>query len=226
MTTPIIDRKTFLSASVAAYATVALGGCSGESETIRTDDTGDTNTGGTSSGGTASGGTTTGGNATGGRATGGNTTGGRATGGTATGGRATGGNATGGRATGGNATGGTATGGRATGGTATGGNATGGTATGGTATGGTSGSGSSSYVCKTMTDNGSHAHPLTIPWSDVLRGYQDAPYVLEDGGTGHTHTVELSAYEFVYLAAGVMVTAPSSNDLGHTHDCVIVCGPV
>ena len=189
MTTPIIDRKTFLSASVAAYATVAFGGCAGESETIRTDGTG--GTGGSDD----------------------------------TGGTNTGGTSTGGRATGGRATGGTATGGRATGGTATGGRATGGTATGGRATAGMSGSGSSSYVCTAATGNGNHSHPLTIPGSDVLRGYQDAPYVLEDGGTGHTHTLELSAYEFVYLAAGVMVTAPSSNDQGHTHNCVITCAP-
>jgi hypothetical protein len=206
MTRPTIDRKAFLSASVAAYATVALGGCSGESETIRADDdTGDTNTGGT---------------ATGGRATGGTATGGRATGGTATGGRATGGTGTGGTRTGGAATGGTATGGTATGGTATGG-----TNTGGIATGGTSGSGGSSYACKTVTDNGHHSHPLTVPGSDVLRGYQDAPYLLEDGGTGHAHTVSLSAYEFLYLQAGVTVVVPSSNAQGHTHDCLISCVP-
>jgi hypothetical protein len=86
-----------------------------------------------------------------------------------------------------------------------------------------SGSGGSSYVCKTETDNGNHSHPLTIPGNDILRGYQDAPYVLEDGGTGHTHTIELSAYDFVYLAGGVTVIAPSSFNQGHAHYCAITC---
>jgi hypothetical protein len=76
-----------------------------------------------------------------------------------------------------------------------------------------------------MTSNGSHSHPLTIPGSDVERGYQDAPYVLEDGGTGHTHTLELGAYEFAYLASGTTVDAPSSTDQGHMHVCVITCVP-
>jgi hypothetical protein len=89
-----------------------------------------------------------------------------------------------------------------------------------------SGSGSSSHVCIVKTDNGNHSHPLTIPGIDIERGYQDAPYVLEDGGTGHTHTLELSAYDFVYLAGGTTVSTPSSNDQGHAHDCVITCGPV
>jgi hypothetical protein len=83
--------------------------------------------------------------------------------------------------------------------------------------------GGGTIMCTTDTDNGTHSHPLTIPGSDVERGFQDAPYVLEDGGTGHTHTVELSAYEFVYLNAGTEVTAESSRDAGHTHPCVINC---
>jgi hypothetical protein len=140
-----------------------------------------------------------------------------------TGGTATGGTATGGTATGGTATGGTATGGAA--GSGTGGSATGGAA--GSATGGTAGSGGmgGGYICTTETSNGDHAHPLTIPSSDVERGYQEGPYTLQDGGTGHTHTVELTAYEFLYLSGGMMVTTESSTDAGHLHSCVITCAP-
>ncbi|HEX6274029.1 MAG TPA: hypothetical protein VFZ53_13365 [Polyangiaceae bacterium] len=141
-----------------------------------------------------------------------------------------GGGETGGTSTGGTATGGTATGGTATGGTATGGSAgsgmTGGAS--GSASGGTAGSGGSgggTFMCTTNTTNGDHAHPLTVPSSDVERGFQDAPYTLEDGGTGHTHTVELTAYEFLYLSGGMTVTTDSTTDAGHLHPCVITCAP-
>jgi hypothetical protein len=126
----------------------------------------------------------------------------------------------------GGATGGSATGGSATGGSATGGSATGGSATGGSATGG-SGGGGGGYTCTTntmMVSSGNpHSHPLTIPGSDIVRGYQDAPYVLEDGGTGHTHTLELAAYEWAELAGGSMIEAPSSTDAGHSHDVTVIC---
>jgi len=78
-------------------------------------------------------------------------------------------------------------------------------------------------VCMTETTNGSHSHPLNVPASDVQRGYQDAPYPLEDGGTGHTHTVEVTAYDFLYLQGGTPVTKMSTNDAGHMHPCVITC---
>jgi hypothetical protein len=151
----------------------------------------------------------------------------------------------GGTATGGTATGGTATGGTATGGTATGGTATGGTATGGSGgamagappggsggaggmsggTGGDAGGGGGTYVCTAETNNGDHSHPLTIPSSDVERGYGDkgVPYILEDGGTGHTHTVLLSPYEYIYLQGGTSIEEESSSTNGHTHNCVVSC---
>jgi hypothetical protein len=79
-------------------------------------------------------------------------------------------------------------------------------------------------VCDAVTDNGNHSHPLTVPGSDVPRAYQDAPYVLEDGGTGHTHTLLLGPYDWLYLQAGTTASSPSSNEQGHAHDCVITCG--
>jgi hypothetical protein len=77
-------------------------------------------------------------------------------------------------------------------------------------------------VCSTETDNGDHSHEVTIPGSDVEEGY-DATYVLEDGGTGHTHTLMISAYEFVYLQLDGFLTVTSSETENHKHDCVITC---
>ena len=109
----------------------------------------------------------------------------------------------------------TATGG--TGGTSAG---TGGTGAAGTmATGGTGGT---SLTCSADV-MGDHTHPLTVPGSDVEQSFQEAPYILEDGGTGHTHTLELSAYDFAYLQAGATATVPSSETNAHTHQCVITC---
>jgi hypothetical protein len=191
-------RKKFLASTVAAFSTVTLGACSGESEGGGTDDTG--GTGGTATGGTATGGTATGGTATGGTATGG----------------------AGGLATGGSATGG---GGAAMGGAPAGGAGGAGGMSAGGGTGGDGGGGGVTYVCMAMTNNGDHSHPLTIPSSHVARGYGDkgVPYILEDGGTGHTHTVELSSYEYIYLSAGTPIEEESSSTNGHTHNCIVMC---
>jgi hypothetical protein len=89
--------------------------------------------------------------------------------------------------------------------------------------GGAGGSGGASACATTMTGN--HVHPLTIPTSDVERGYYDAPYVLQDGGTGHTHELPLTAYDFVYFQAGVTVMADSTTTNGHLHTCSITCTP-
>ena len=70
---------------------------------------------------------------------------------------------------------------------------------------------------------GSHTHPLTIPSSDVERGYYDAPYLLADGGTGHTHDLPLTAYDFVYFQAGATVVTDSTTTNGHLHTCTITC---
>ena len=78
--------------------------------------------------------------------------------------------------------------------------------------------GGGAYTCAT-TMTGSHMHPLTIPSSDIERGYYDAPYVLQDGGTGHTHELELTGYDFAYFQAGVTVMADSTTTNGHLHTC-------
>jgi hypothetical protein len=80
------------------------------------------------------------------------------------------------------------------------------------------------YSCGTSM-TGSHMHPLTIPSSDVERGYYDAPYLLQDGGTGHTHELPLTAYDFVYFQAGVTVMVDSTTTNDHLHTCTITCTP-
>ena len=94
--------------------------------------------------------------------------------------------------------------------------------TGGAAGGGGDAGGGGTLMCSTETDNGDHAHPLTVPPSDVEQEF-GGPYLLEDGGTGHTHSVELTAYEYIYLKFGTPVTTESSTENGHSHDCVITC---
>jgi hypothetical protein len=206
MTLKRIDRKAFLASTVAAVSAVTLGSCSGESDVDGPNQTGGTSPGGTATGGTATGGTATGGTATGGTATGG--AGGLAAGGTATGGS---GGALGGSPPGppGGSGGAAGSAGMMTSG----------------GTGGDGGGGGGTYVCTAETNNGDHSHPLTIPSSHIERGYGDkgVPYVLEDGGTGHTHTVSLSPYEYVYLAGGTSIEEESSSTNGHTHNCVVSC---
>jgi hypothetical protein len=100
------------------------------------------------------------------------------------------------------------------------GGATGGT--GGAGAGGAAGSGGSSTTCvNSMT--GTHMHPLTIPGADIDRGAQDAPYLLQDGGTGHTHTLELSIYDFAYLHAGATRMIDSSTTNNHLHTVTVTC---
>jgi hypothetical protein len=89
--------------------------------------------------------------------------------------------------------------------------------------GGDAGTGGTSFTCTSDTSNGDHSHPLTVPGGDVERGYQDAPYPLEDGGTGHMHELTLTSYDFVYLAAGAMAIRESTMTNMHTHMCKIAC---
>jgi hypothetical protein len=90
---------------------------------------------------------------------------------------------------------------------------------GGASPGGAGGADDGSDTC----GPGDHSHPLTVPGSDVDRGAQDGPYTLEDGGTGHTHQLFLSAYDFLYLAGGTAWTVESTETEGHTHMCTITC---
>lgn len=91
-------------------------------------------------------------------------------------------------------------------------------------TGGHGGDGGAGVMCTSTVEVVlNHTHPLTVPGSDVARASQDAPYLLEDGGTGHTHTLTLSGYDWAYLQAGVTRTVDSSTTLDHAHPCDITC---
>jgi hypothetical protein len=94
--------------------------------------------------------------------------------------------------------------------------------TGGDGMGGTGEGGGTLTCMSTVQMAERHTHPLNVPASDIERGYQDAPYVLEDGGTGHTHTLTLTAYDFVYLQSG-SIMPESTMDEGHVHICDISC---
>ncbi len=94
---------------------------------------------------------------------------------------------------------------------------------GGGTDGGTSDDAGAGVLCSTNTFNGDHCHPLAVPVSDLSR-HDYVTYILEDGGTGHTHTLMLSAYDFLLIEPGVSQTFQSSFEAGHSHACVITCG--
>lgn len=87
--------------------------------------------------------------------------------------------------------------------------------------GGTAGTSSGpTYVCD-IEMTGTHVHPLTIPSEDVARGYQTT-YMLGEA-SGHTHTLEISNYGFIYLQGGSAIMVESSNDDDHSHTVTITC---
>ena len=97
-------------------------------------------------------------------------------------------------------------------------NATGGVACKTGADGGVGG-----FTCgNTMT--GDHMHPLTICGDDVEVGL-DKMYALAAGGTGHTHMLTVTAYDFVYLKAGATRMVDSTTTNAHLHTCSITCTP-
>jgi hypothetical protein len=105
----------------------------------------------------------------------------------------------------------------------TGGTACGGS--GGNGSGGAAGTGGSAWAC-TNSMTGSHTHPLTIPGADIESGNAAQPgmkYTLQDCGTGHTHTLELSAYDVAYLQAGTTRMIDSSTTNSHLHTVTIAC---
>ena len=229
----IIDRKSFLSSAVATWAALALSGCDDDGDTGGTGGTNGGGTGGT--GGTrAEGGTGTGGSSAGEGAEAGES---NASGGAGSAGRngdagageagtppnqagASGRAGEAGAPEAGHSGEGGSDGGVSGGGI--GGTAGGGTSGGGTGGDGTGGDGGGTYTCVTNTDNGDHSHPLVVPGEDVL-DFAEHSYILEDGGTGHTHTVALTAYDYIFLQDGSTVTAISSETEGHSHDCEITC---
>jgi hypothetical protein len=74
----------------------------------------------------------------------------------------------------------------------------------------------------TFTMTGDHMHGLLIPPPDVKVG-NDKTYALEDCGTGHTHALKVTAYDFLYLQAGATQPVESAMTNGHTHTVSIAC---
>jgi hypothetical protein len=222
MTSPkTIDRRNLLTSTVTAWAAVTWG-CSGsEADGGGTGGMGAAGTGGTGAGtggGAGIGGSTGGGAGTG---TGGSAAG---TGGSAAGTGGSAGTSNGGAGAGGSA--GTGIAGSGTSGAPAGGAGSGGVSTGGTAGSDEGGMGGAppERMCTADTKGSTdHSHPLTVPGADVDRGAQDGPYTLEDGGTGHTHQLFVSAYDFLYLAGGTAWMIESTETEGHTHTCTITC---
>jgi hypothetical protein len=79
------------------------------------------------------------------------------------------------------------------------------------------------FSCGT-TMTGTHMHPLTICGADVEAGF-DKTFTLESGGTGHTHMLALTTYDFVYLQAGATIMRDSTTTNAHLHTCSITCTP-
>lgn len=200
-----IDRRALLATGVAAWSAVALGGCS--------DDASGGGTGGAGTGGAAGSG-----------------------GATAAGGMNTAGSSAGSGPLGGSAGAGAGFAGQAgMAGAGTSGAAGSGMAGGGLGGGGSGGMGEAAgtggappvTTCESMVSQAGtsmHTHPLTIPGGDVDQGYPSTDYyVLEDGGTGHTHTVIFTAYDFLYLRDGMPAMKESSTDMDHSHNCTVTC---
>ncbi len=65
-------------------------------------------------------------------------------------------------------------------------------------------------------------HTLTIPASDVSVGIQKT-YTLADNGSGHTHTVTLTAQDFASLAGNQGIQETSTTTNSHTHIVTVNC---
>jgi hypothetical protein len=95
-------------------------------------------------------------------------------------------------------------------------------ASGGTCVGATGADGGSGGFSCGNTMTGNHMHPLTICGADV-QAATEKTYPLADGGTGHTHMLTLSAYDFLYLQAGTAIMRDSTTTNAHLHTCSITC---
>lgn len=65
-------------------------------------------------------------------------------------------------------------------------------------------------------------HTLTIPAADVVAGVQKT-YLLVDNGSGHTHTITVTAADFITLQNNLGIVEVSTADAGHTHNLTINC---
>ncbi|MEO7097325.1 MAG: hypothetical protein ABI175_28950, partial [Polyangiales bacterium] len=77
-----------------------------------------------------------------------------------------------------------------------------------------------SCTTPTATIGSNHGHTLVVTKAEVTAAVAKSYDIM--GTATHTHTVMVSAANFVTLAAGGTVTITSSN-AGHTHDVVVMC---
>lgn len=65
-------------------------------------------------------------------------------------------------------------------------------------------------------------HTLTVPAADVIAGTAKT-YTLADNGSGHTHSVTLTAGDFAMLQNNSGITEVSTLSNGHTHNVTVNC---
>lgn len=64
-------------------------------------------------------------------------------------------------------------------------------------------------------------HTLTVPTADVTAGVAKS-YTLADNGSGHTHTIDVTAAMFTSLQSNTGVSVISTT-VGHNHTVTINC---
>lgn len=82
------------------------------------------------------------------------------------------------------------------------------------------GTGGGGEACATVIGT-NHAHMMTVTQAHVDAGTAKT-YDIQ-GGSPHSHMVELSAEDFAELKAGTILTVTSSTDAGHSHEITITC---
>jgi hypothetical protein len=87
--------------------------------------------------------------------------------------------------------------------------------------GGTPDAAGGSCTTPTATIGSNHGHTMTVAKAEVTAGVAKSYDIT--GAGGHTHTVMVSAANFVTLAGGGTVTITSSSGNAHTHDVVVMC---
>jgi hypothetical protein len=68
-----------------------------------------------------------------------------------------------------------------------------------------------------------HTHTLTVMASQINAGMPTMFTVSMAGQPVHTHTITLTAGDFMQLRMGMPVTKTSSTDSGHSHMYTIDC---
>ncbi len=93
-------------------------------------------------------------------------------------------------------------------------------------TGGSTSTGSTVNLCEggavATAFTGHAGHALTIDAGDLEPGTPLGGLNIQ-GGSGHPHTIDLSAADVDALLAGESVTVTSTFDANHTHDVTIEC---